>query len=95
MIKINISQQRRRVKVGDYKSGDFPQIGLLTIQRHYFNRLRAIWPKGYQHGSLRKFHQNGDYVKSCSMTKFVIQLLLKQNLSKTRYASQQNELFYL
>ena len=25
-----------------------------------FNRLRAIWPKGYQRGSLGKSHQNGD-----------------------------------
>ena len=26
-----------------------------------FNRLRTIWPKGYQHGSLGKSHQKGDY----------------------------------
>ena len=28
-----------------------------------FNRLRAIWPKGYQRGSLGKSHQNGNYLK--------------------------------
>ena len=28
------------------------------------NRLRAIWPKGYQRGSLRKSHQNGDFLKA-------------------------------
>ena len=28
-----------------------------------FNRIRAIWPKGYQRGSLGKSHRNGDYVK--------------------------------
>ena len=30
------------------------------------NRLRAIWPKGYQRGSPRKSHQNGDYLKACN-----------------------------
>ena len=29
-----------------------------------FNRLRAIWPKGYQSWSLDKSHQNGDYLKT-------------------------------
>ena len=29
-----------------------------------FNRLRTIWPKGYQHGSLGKSHQKGDYLKT-------------------------------
>ena len=28
------------------------------------NRLRAIWPKGCQRGSLRKSHQNGDFLKA-------------------------------
>ena len=28
-----------------------------------FNCLRAIWPKGYQLGSLGKRHKNGDYLK--------------------------------
>ena len=28
-----------------------------------FNRIRAIWSKGYQRRSLGKSHQNGDYVK--------------------------------
>ena len=28
-----------------------------------FNRLRVIWLKGYQRGSLGKSHQNGDYLK--------------------------------
>ena len=29
-----------------------------------FNRLRTIWPKGYQRGSPGKSHQNGDYLKT-------------------------------
>ena len=33
------------------------------------NRLRAIWPKGYQRGSLRKSHQNGDYLKASNAKK--------------------------
>ena len=28
-----------------------------------FNRFACFWPKGYQRGSLRKSHQNGDYLK--------------------------------
>ena len=33
------------------------------------NRLRAIWPKGYQRGSLRKSHQNGDFLKASNAKK--------------------------
>ena len=33
------------------------------------NRLRAIWPKGYQRGSLRKSYQNGDYLKASNAKK--------------------------
>ena len=33
------------------------------------NRLRAIWPKGYQRRSLSKSHQNGDYVKASNAKK--------------------------
>ena len=28
-----------------------------------FNRLYAIWPKGYQRGSLPKNYKNGNYLK--------------------------------
>ena len=28
-----------------------------------FNRLCAIWPTGYERGSLGKIYQNGDYLK--------------------------------
>ena len=31
-----------------------------------FNRFACFWPKGYQLGSLRKSHQNGDYLKHCT-----------------------------
>ena len=34
-----------------------------------FNRLRAIWPTGYQRGSQGKSHQNGDYLKKASNAK--------------------------
>ena len=34
-----------------------------------FNRLRAIWPKGYQRGSLGQSHQNGDYLELVAMRK--------------------------
>ena len=34
-----------------------------------FNRLRAIWPKGYHRGSLRKSHQNGDFLKASNAKK--------------------------
>ena len=37
----------------------------MLIKVNIINRLRAIWPKGYQHGSPRKSHQNGDYLYSC------------------------------
>ena len=33
------------------------------------NRLRAIWPKGYQRESLKKSHQNGDYLKTSNAKK--------------------------
>ena len=41
-----------------------------------FNRFACGWPKGYQHGSLGKSHQNGDYLqqamrKSCLPTGIV------------------------
>ena len=31
--------------------------------------MRAIWPKGYQRGSLGKSHQNGDYLKTSNAKK--------------------------
>ena len=47
-------------------------VGMLTIGLNKIaaitkgitcNCLRAFWPTGYQHGSLGKSHQNGDYLK--------------------------------
>ena len=35
-----------------------------------FNCLQAIWPKGYQCGSLGKRHQNGDYLKQVSQLSY-------------------------
>ena len=35
------------------------------------NRLHAIWIKNYQRGSLRKSHQNGDYLKNKQCEKVV------------------------
>ena len=32
------------------------------LARALFNRLRAVWSKGYQRGSLGKSNQNGDYL---------------------------------
>ena len=40
------------------------------------NRLRAIWPKGWQRGSLRKSHQNGNFLKASN------QLIVKALASK-------------
>ena len=36
-----------------------------------FNRLRTIWPKGYQHGSPEKSHQKGDYLKTSNAKKWL------------------------
>ena len=36
-----------------------------------FNRLRTIWPKGYQHGSPWKSHQKGDYLKTSNAKKWL------------------------
>ena len=45
------------------------------------NRLHAIWPKGYQRGSLRKSHQNGDFLKASN--RLIIQALAskRQNIT--------------
>ena len=32
-----------------------------------FNRIRAIWPKGYWHKSLGKSHQNSNYLKQAML----------------------------
>ena len=47
------------------------KIGLHHLQQQIlmFNRLRAIWPKGYQRKSLRKSHQNGDFLKASNAKK--------------------------
>ena len=37
--------------------------GRLLARAFIINRLRALWPKGYQRGSLRKSHQNGEFLK--------------------------------
>ena len=49
---------------------------IFLTTRLLFNRLRAIWPKVYQRGSLEKSHKNGNYSvkqamrKSCRPTGF-------------------------
>ena len=47
------------------------KIGLDHLQQQIFifNRLRAIWSKGYQRGSLRKSHQNGNFLKASNAKK--------------------------
>ena len=42
---------------------------ILTSFTFIINHLRAIWPKGYQCGSLRKSHQNGDFLKASNVKK--------------------------
>ena len=34
--------------------------------------FRAIWPKGYQRGSLEKSHQNGDFLKQAMRKSYPI-----------------------
>ena len=46
-----------------------PIMRTCAAEMHLINRLRAIWPKGYQHGSLRKSHQNGDFLKASNAKK--------------------------
>ena len=41
----------------------------LLLYKKDFNRLRAIWPKGYQRGSVRKSQQNGGNLKTSSAKK--------------------------
>ena len=36
-----------------------------------FNRLHAIWPKGYQSRSLRKNLQNGDFLKQAMQKSYL------------------------
>ena len=35
-----------------------------------FNRLHAIWPNGYQRGSLGKRRQNGEYLNQATRKRF-------------------------
>ena len=48
-----------------------------------FNCLRAIWPKGYQRGSLGKSHQNGDYLEQREK----VILIQDSNLQPLEYRS--------
>ena len=41
----------------------------LNLKKKLFNRLRGIWPKGYQCRSLGKSHWNGDYLKTSNAKK--------------------------
>ena len=47
------------------------KIGLDHLQQQIFifNRLHSIWSKGYQRESLRKSHQNGDFLKASNAKK--------------------------
>ena len=45
------------------------EASLKLVYFFLINRLHAIWPKGYQRGSLRKSHQNGDFLKASNAKK--------------------------
>ena len=47
-----------------------------------FNRLRAIWPKGYRRGSLGKSHKKGDYFKQAMVAFNRSNSILGQNARK-------------
>ena len=51
-----------------------------------FNRLRAIWPKGYQGGSVEKIHQNGAYLKQ-AVRKSCLPTSKNSNLQPSDYRS--------
>ena len=53
----------------------------LLARAFIINRLRAIGPYGYQRGSLRKSHQDGDYLKAFYFKAFSRCLLLSSRCS--------------